>query len=99
AVQMIAGLGELLRWSLNENTTQEVTLAAELEATKRYLAIEQFRFPDRLRIEVSVPEELLNAKVPNLILQPLVENAVRHGIARSSSAGLVRITALRQATT
>jgi LytS/YehU family sensor histidine kinase len=97
AVQMIAGLGELLRWSLSENAAQEVPLAAELESARRYLAIEQFRFPDRLRVEVSVPEELLSAAVPNLILQPLVENAVRHGIAKSSSASLVRISAERQA--
>ena len=99
AVKMIAGLGELLRWSLSENAAQEVTLAAELESARRYLAIEQFRFPDRLRVEVNVPETLLSAAVPNLILQPLVENAVRHGIAKSSAASLVRISAERQATT
>ena len=98
-VQMIAELGEMLRWSIAENAAQEVTLAAELETARRYLAIEQFRLPDRLRVEVSVPEELLSAAVPNLILQPLVENAVRHGIAKSSSASLVRISAERQAST
>ncbi len=97
AVQMIAGLGELLRWSLTEQAEQEVTLATELETARRYLAIEQFRFPDRLRVEFNVPDELMNAAVPNLILQPLVENAVRHGIAKSSSASLVRIRARRQA--
>lgn len=96
AVQMIAGLGELLRWSLNENAEQEVALKTELETVRRYLAIEQFRFPDRLRVELDVPDELLNATVPNLILQPLVENAVRHGIAKSSSASLIRVSAERQ---
>lgn len=96
AVQMIAGISELLRWSLSETTAQEVSLAAELEAAQRYLAIEQFRFPDRLRVEINVPSDLRSASVPNLILQPLVENAVRHGIARSSAASLVRISALRQ---
>jgi signal transduction histidine kinase len=96
AVQMVAGLGELLRSSLGDNSEQEVPLAAELSFVRRYLAIEEFRFPDRLRVEVDVPEELLQAEVPNLILQPLVENAIRHGVARSSSSGLVRIAARRQ---
>jgi signal transduction histidine kinase len=95
AVEMVAGLGELLRSSLDDSAGQEVPLAAELGFVRRYLAIEEFRFPDRLRIEVDVPDELLEAEVPNLILQPLVENAIRHGVARSSSSGLVRITARR----
>lgn len=95
AVEMTAGLGELLRWSLDENTEQEVTLEYELEFIRRYLALEQFRFSDRLRVEIEVPAELLFALVPNLILQPLVENAIRHGVAQSSSAGLVRIVARR----
>lgn len=99
AVQMIAGLGELLRWSLNEQTDHEVRLAIELETARRYLAIEQFRFPDRLRVEFNVPDELMDASVPNLILQPLVENAVRHGIARLSSASLIRIRSERKAAT
>jgi len=95
AVEMTAGLGELLRWSLNENTEQEVTLEHELEFIRRYLALEQIRFSDRLRVEIEVPAELLSALLPNLILQPLVENAVRHGVAQSSSACLVRIVARR----
>ena len=96
AVQMVAGLGELLRSSLNDNPAQEISLSSELDFIRRYLLIEQFRFPDRLRVEIDVPQELLTAEVPNLILQPLVENAIRHGIARSSSASLIRITARRQ---
>jgi two-component system LytT family sensor kinase len=96
AVQMVAGIGELLRSSLNDTAEQEVPLAAEIDFVRRYLSIEEFRFPDRLRVEVDVPEELQSAEVPNLILQPLVENAVRHGIAKSSSSGLVRIAARRQ---
>ena len=95
AVEMTAGLGELLRWSLNENTEQEVTLEHELEFIRRYLALEQLRFPDRLRVEIDVSAESLFALVPNLILQPLVENAIRHGVAQSSSAGLVRIVVRR----
>jgi two-component system LytT family sensor kinase len=93
AVQMVAGLGDLLRSSLNDNSAQEVPLSAELDFIGRYLAIEQFRFPDRLRVEVDVPADLMSASVPNLILQPLVENAIRHGVAKSSSAGWVRIAA------
>ncbi len=96
AVEMVAGLGELLRSSLGGSSEQEVPLAAELNFVRRYLSIEEFRFPDRLRVEVDVPEELLQAEVPNLILQPLVENAVRHGVAKSSSSGRVCIIARHQ---
>jgi two-component system LytT family sensor kinase len=96
AVQMVAGIGELLRVTLDQNSEQEVPLADELGFVRRYLAIEEFRFPDRLRVEVDVPEELLSASVPNLILQPLVENAIRHGVAKSSSSSFVRISARRQ---
>jgi two-component system, LytTR family, sensor kinase len=95
AVRMTAALGELLRRSLNENIEQEAPLEHELEFIQRYLAIEQIRFPDRLRVEIDIPAESLSALVPNLILQPLVENAIRHGVAQSSSAGLVRIAARR----
>ena len=96
AVQMIAGLGELLRSSLAESAEQEVPLASELAFVRRYLSVEEFRFPERLRVEVDVPEGLLSAEVPNLILQPLVENAIRHGVAKSSSSGLVRVAARRR---
>lgn len=96
AVQMIAGLGDLLRSSLDGNSTQFVSLSSELDFIKRYLAIEQFRFSDRLQIEIDVPDELLSAKVPNLILQPLVENSIKHGIAKTSSARSVRISARKE---
>jgi two-component system, LytTR family, sensor kinase len=96
AVRMLAGIGELLRSSLGDDSGQEVPLASELSFVRRYLSIEEFRFPDRLRIEVDVPEGLLTAEVPNLILQPLVENAIRHGVAKTSSSGLVRIAARRR---
>ncbi|MGH9937203.1 MAG: sensor histidine kinase [Blastocatellia bacterium] len=95
AVRMTAGLGELLRRSLDENTGQEAPLEHELEFIRRYLELEQLRFPDRLRVEIEASAESLSALVPNLILQPLVENAIRHGVAQSSSAGLVRIVARR----
>jgi two-component system LytT family sensor kinase len=95
AVEMVAGIGELLRSSLSDDSGQEVPLAAELGFVRRYLSIEEFRFQDRLRVEVDVPEELLSAEVPNLILQPLVENAIRHGVAKRTSSGLIRIAARR----
>lgn len=93
AVQMVAGLGELLRLSLNDNSAQVVPLSSELTFVRCYLAIEEYRFPDRLRVEIDVPNELLTAEVPQFILQPLVENAIRHGLDKSSSSGLIRIEA------
>jgi two-component system, LytTR family, sensor kinase len=95
-VRMVAGIGELLRSSLADSAEQEVPLASELGFVRRYLSIEEFRFPDRLRVEVDVAEDLMSASVPNLILQPLIENAIRHGVAKSSSSGVVRIAARRR---
>lgn len=95
AVRMIAGLSELLRLALDRSNEQEVPLREELDFLERYLAIERVRFRDRLRVETDVDPEALDVRVPSLVLQPLVENAVRHGIARSATAGLVRIEAAR----
>lgn len=96
AVRMIAGLSELLRLALDRSDAQEVPLREELDFLERYLEIERVRFRDRLRVETAVDPEAMSVPVPNLVLQPLVENAVRHGIARSASAGLVRIEAARE---
>jgi signal transduction histidine kinase len=95
AVRMLAGLGDLLRGVLEEERPNEVPLREELDFLTRYLAIEQIR-ADRLQVRMDVAPELMDARVPNLILQPLVENAIRHGIARSSAAGLVEIGARRE---
>ena len=95
AVRMLAGLGDLLRSVLEEDRPNEVPLREELDFLARYLAIEQIR-ADRLQVRMAVAPELMDARVPNLILQPLVENAIRHGIARSSAAGLVEIGAWRE---
>lgn len=95
AVRMLAGLSEILRHVLLESPAPETTLEDELAFIERYLAIEQARFGDRLRISVDVPEALRGALVPTLILQPLVENAVRHGIARRAAPGTISITARR----
>jgi hypothetical protein len=94
AVRMIAGLGDLLRHTLREDDAQEVPLSRELELTFRYLDIEQARFGDRLRVEVEIAPETADAHVPSLLLQPLVENAVRHGVA-SSTGGQVVVRAYR----
>lgn len=95
AVDMITGLSELLRQALENSGKQEVPLAEELEFTERYLAIQQMRFSDRLTVDVDVASDVLSAVVPNLILQPLVENAVRHGVARKAAAGRIAIRAHR----
>ena len=84
AEAMIARLSELLRISLENTGAQEVPLSQELEFVERYLEIEQIRFEDRLRISFDIDPQTLDARVPNLILQPLVENAIRHGIAHNA---------------
>lgn len=95
AVTMIAGLAELLRYSLDQAGRQRVPLAEEMEMVKRYLEIEMARFPDRLSFRVAVAAEASRALVPSLILQPLVENAVRHGIARLAAPGSIVVEADR----
>jgi signal transduction histidine kinase len=96
ADRMITRLGELLRQSLEHAGTQEVTLKQELELLKAYLDIEQTRFGDRLSIETKIMPEALEARIPNLLLQPLVENAIRHGAGSRMSAGCVVICARKQ---
>ncbi|HXX17650.1 MAG TPA: histidine kinase [Candidatus Eremiobacteraceae bacterium] len=95
AVDMIAGLSELLRRTLR-NREQQVALRDELEIVETYLEIEKARFAERLRVHVDVPQELARARVPSLILQPLVENAVKHGIAKRASGGVIAIHAERR---
>src|SRR5262249_52175152 len=80
AVNMIAGLGDLLRHLLQDSRKQQVPLREELELLDKYLAIQKMRFADRLQVETNIPAELLPAQVPSLILQPIVENALKHGI-------------------
>jgi two-component sensor histidine kinase len=95
AVDMLAGLSDLLRSTLENAGKQEVPLKEELEFLELYLDIQQMRFSDRLRVEMKIEPEALNALVPNLILQPLVENAIRHGISARAAAGLVGVSAQR----
>lgn len=97
AEQMLGNLGDLLRGVLEDVDAQEVSLRRELQYLQLYLAIEQVRFADRLRVETSIDPATLDALVPQLILQPIVENAVRHGIGRSSSAGRILLSTSRSA--
>ena len=95
ADRMLARLSDLLRLTLNKVGAQELTLKEELEFLQKYVEIEQTRFRDRLEVEIDVEPETLSAQVPYLILQPLVENAVRHGIAPHASGGRILIRATR----
>jgi signal transduction histidine kinase len=95
ADRMIARLSGLLRRALDEAGTSEVPLREELAFLESYLEIEQARFEDRLAVSWAVDPAALDARVPHLILQPLVENAIRHGIAPRATPGVVRISAER----
>jgi signal transduction histidine kinase len=96
ADKMIARLGDFLRLTLENSGAQEVSLRKELEFLTCYLEIERVRFQDRLTTSVDVEPDALDAPVPNLILQPIVENALRHGVAQSSAPGRVEISAKRE---
>jgi len=93
ADNMMTSLGELLRTTLSVSASEEVTLRQELNMLELYLAIERARFQDRLRVLVNADPETLDCKVPCLLLQPIVENAVRHGIARLDRPGCVEVRA------
>jgi two-component system LytT family sensor kinase len=95
AEEMLARLSDLLRCVLDDVETQEVPLRRELEYLQLYLSIEQVRFQDRLRVNISADPASLDAAFPHMGLQPIVENAIRHGIGRSSAAGKIRISASR----
>jgi LytS/YehU family sensor histidine kinase len=92
---MITNLGELLRATLDGSGQQKIPLRRELEFLDRYLDIQKVRFADRLRIEKKIDAGALEAEVPVLILQPLVENAIRHGIEPLEAPGVVGIEVRR----
>lgn len=96
ASQMLAQIGELLRTSLDFGTAPEVPLAEEMALTEQYLAIEQTRLGERLRVELAVGAETVDALVPTMLLQPLVENAVRHGVVPQLAGGTVAIATARE---
>jgi len=95
AEETLARFSDLLRAVLADMEAQEVTLGRELEYLRLYLSIEQLRFSDRLRVDIDVDPELLDAAVPHMGLQPVVENAIRHGIGSRATAGVIVIRAQR----
>ena len=95
AEKMITDLSELLRLSFNNLETQEVPLRQELDFLQKYLEIEQMRFNDRLTVHMDIDDTAYDAAVPNMILQPLVENAIKHGLGPRSEGGRIDIAAVR----
>lgn len=95
AEKMITDLSELLRLSFNNLETQEVPLRQELDFLQKYLEIEQMRFHDRLTVRMNIDDSTYDAAVPNMILQPLVENAIKHGLSPRSEGGHIDIGAVR----
>jgi signal transduction histidine kinase len=93
ALEMIGSLGEFLRTTLDNLEAPEVSLAEELDLTRQYLAIQKARFGDRIRVEIDAAQGVLSGKVPTLILQPLVENALKHGVLPREEGGSVLIAA------
>jgi two-component system, LytTR family, sensor kinase len=96
ADDMLADLSFMLRASLEASVNQEIDLESEIDLLSTYLRIQKRRFEDRLNVKVSVESETLEAKVPCLLLQPFVENSIRHGIAPKARAGKVEISAARK---
>jgi signal transduction histidine kinase len=97
ADRTLTRLGELLRFSLDRTDTHEIPLRQEVGFLRRYLEIEQARFGDRLRVRIEVPAELEGALVPALVLQPIVENAIRYGVEQREGAARIAIRAARRA--
>ena len=96
ADEMLSRLADLLRLTLDNSAAQTVPIAEELEFLKCYLEIERARFQDRLVVEINVDPAALNALVPNLVLQPIVENAIKHAVAPRHGAGRVQLHAIRE---
>ncbi len=96
AIRMLTGLSDLLRYSLNNTHAQEVALKQELEMLDLYLKIQQTRFQDRLSVSIEVQPDALEAQIPNFLLQPLVENAIQHGVAPLAQEGNIQIQAVRE---
>ncbi len=92
AVSMLVGLSDLLRHTLEHSSRHEVELREEINFIKLYLSMQEMRFSDRLHINFNIDPATTRALVPNLILQPLTENALQHGIGRSTDSGLVGIS-------
>jgi two-component system, LytTR family, sensor kinase len=96
AVGMIVGLSEFLRRASEDSHRAQVSLAEEVEYLQRYVEIQKVRFDERLQVNLDIPADLLDAQVPSLLLQPLVENAIKHGVAKRLSGGEIRVTGARR---
>lgn len=96
AVRMIAMLSELLRYTLHRAGAQRVTLEEEVATLRRYFDIQRMRFSDRLTLDIEIADDVKNVPVPTFILQPLAENAIRHGISRSAGEGRIEVRATRE---
>lgn len=96
AIDMVAGLGTLLRYVLDHSLEQKVTLRQELRLLSHYLDIERIRFRDRLEVDLKIETDVYEAAVPNILLQPLVENSIRHGIVPGAAPGEIAIVARRE---
>lgn len=93
AVRALSLLSDVLRATINAGDAHETTLASEIDFVRRYLSIEQLRFGDRLRVDIDVPDELESVRVPVFILQPFVENALKHGVLRGRGGNQIVISA------
>jgi signal transduction histidine kinase len=96
AVSMIVGLSDFLRRASEDFHRPQVTLAEEVEYLQRYTEIQKARFAERLQVSVDIPTELLPALVPSLLLQPLVENGIKHGIAKRVAGGVIKVSGERR---
>jgi LytS/YehU family sensor histidine kinase len=99
ADRMLARLSDLLRYALESTDSQEVPLRKELDFLTRYLEIEQTRFGERLQVRLQIDPAAMDAKVPNLILQPLVENAIKHGVEPHARPGILELRAQKENST
>jgi two-component system LytT family sensor kinase len=95
ANHMVGSLSSFLRYSLDSDPVQRVTLAQEMDATNQYLGIEQLRFGERLRVRTDITAEARDALVPSLILQPLIENAIKYAVSKREEGGAIEIEAHR----
>lgn len=93
AAETIVALSEFLRSAAQDSNSQQVPLSREVEHLRQYLEIQKARFAERLQVTLEIPSELLAAPVPSLILQPLVENAIKHGISKRAQGGSIRVNA------
>jgi LytS/YehU family sensor histidine kinase len=96
AISMIVGLSEFMRRASEDSHRAQVTLTEEVEYLQRYIDIQKVRFGDRLRVSLDIPAELGQAQVPNLLLQPLVENAIKHGVSKRITGGEIRVAGARR---